>query len=640
MSWNMFRAALLAALALCLVQQEARAQFTGAGVSLSDTIANAPVATEPFSPTDAVPIIQSVGGRNLTHKWLPQTSTLSMLPDASNALTTSAFGFGSGLYPQYAVATVTTANTTSGSPTITVNSATGISIGDVISTASPDFLPAPGNTTYVVNIVGTTVTLSGNATSSNTGASVTFGVDRFTAGSTLLTNTSGVKYGYFGSAAVGKTTWPARYWSAGDFPADHNLYSIATQNQAALFAARASDNPSGGYVITEGTLSLDDDGAIPHFTEAKYIQSNLTAFSPGSTHIQVEQSIANTGWGTPATLDPYTTNASGMIVSLRPDCGVGPASDNCSAAVQFVNNGAAYGAGVIFDSTSVAADINGISSAIELPKNYSIDFFSAAGTAPWRLYSNATTGNNQLILGDNSVTLDVAGSEAIFHINAVTAGQSGYVSFDEAGVQKWLFGKQTDNSLFGYDVATTANWLTVGNGGAGNTVLGESGKTTTVNGLVATNAALTTPTLTDPIMPGFVVSTSTLTKTTDTALATVPGLSVALTAGKTYNCHGHLTGAQAGGGLKLEMVGTGGLTATSASFTAELTANTIITQTTTVTALGTDMAGFFDYTNVYIDGAIVVNAGGTINVQAAQNTSDGAATTILVNSTFQCVRVN
>jgi hypothetical protein len=142
----------------------------------------------------------------------------------------------------------------------------------------------------------------------------------------------------------------------------------------------------------------------------------------------------------------------------------------------------------------------------------------------------------------------------------------------------------------------------------------------------------------------FLISTSTLTKTSDAALATVPGLSQALTAGKTYSCRGHLTGVSgASGGIKVALVASGGLTATSTTWTGLTYAGVGLLTSITVTALGgaNPVAATTQvYSDLYIDGSITVGVAGTINVQAAQNTSNGTATTVLQGSTFSCTRVN
>jgi hypothetical protein len=114
-----------------------------------------------------------------------------------------------------------------------------------------------------------------------------------------------------------------------------------------------------------------------------------------------------------------------------------------------------------------------------------------------------------------------------------------------------------------------------------------TGAVTTSAGSCTTSVA-SGATLTDTINQEFVVSTSPLTKTSDTALATVTGLSIALTAGKTYQCTGHLTitASGASGGIKVALVASNSLSATSASFTAANWNGTVQNARSTATSLG------------------------------------------------------
>jgi hypothetical protein len=151
-------------------------------------------------------------------------------------------------------------------------------------------------------------------------------------------------------------------------------------------------------------------------------------------------------------------------------------------------------------------------------------------------------------------------------------------------------------------------------------------------------------TINDAILKPFVVSTSELDASNNT-LATVSGLTITLAAGKTYNCHGHLsTTSSATAGLKVAINAAGGsLTATSSSFTAIAFNAATVDSNVTSTALGNLTNSALVVTDVLLDGAIVVNAGGTINVQAAQSvTTSGSSNTakVFINSTFSCVRVN
>lgn len=149
--------------------------------------------------------------------------------------------------------------------------------------------------------------------------------------------------------------------------------------------------------------------------------------------------------------------------------------------------------------------------------------------------------------------------------------------------------------------------------------------------------------LTDTVNQEFEVSTATVTATSNTTLTPVLGLTQVLSAGANYSCHGHLTGVSgAGGGIKVALVSIGGvLTATSATFTGFGWAGTTALQNTTVTSLGSSViADTAVYSDLYIDGSILVNTTGTIEVEMAQNASNGTPTTVLVGSTFSCVRVS
>lgn len=135
------------------------------------------------------------------------------------------------------------------------------------------------------------------------------------------------------------------------------------------------------------------------------------------------------------------------------------------------------------------------------------------------------------------------------------------------------------------------------------------------------------------VEPLYATATAQFDKTTDTALANVTGLSLTLTAAKTYHLRGHLRIAyDATGGWKL---GTGG-TATATTFALDSFpyTNSANTYYDAVTALGTfsnhgSPGGTAAYFN--IDAYIVVNAGGTFTIQFAQNGASGTSS-VLVGS--------
>lgn len=103
--------------------------------------------------------------------WYSNTASRYYLQSRISSFNSAGTG-GWGCYTAY------TLTTTSGSPTATVSSATGLAIGMYIwddtfnpNTAGPNI---PANTT-ITNIVGTTLTLSNNATANSVGAPVIFG---------------------------------------------------------------------------------------------------------------------------------------------------------------------------------------------------------------------------------------------------------------------------------------------------------------------------------------------------------------------------------------------------------------------------------------------------------------------------------
>lgn len=159
----------------------------------------------------------------------------------------------------------------------------------------------------------------------------------------------------------------------------------------------------------------------------------------------------------------------------------------------------------------------------------------------------------------------------------------------------------------------------------------------TMYGVVLASSA---GTITDAIQNGNAQCTSTLTAQTNTTLANITGLSVTVTAAGVYNVRAHLNGtAGASGGLKVAFSGTA--TATSSNTTAWNWNGTTLNAVTNQTAWGSAAtAATAAYTDLVIEGSIVVLAAGTITLAAAQNASNGTATTVLPGSTLSVERVS
>jgi hypothetical protein len=150
-----------------------------------------------------------------------------------------------------------------------------------------------------------------------------------------------------------------------------------------------------------------------------------------------------------------------------------------------------------------------------------------------------------------------------------------------------------------------------------------------------------TVTLLDVINQNVVTCTTLNTHTSSTALSNVIGLSIPLSVG-TYRISGRLIGtAAAAGGLTAELIASGGLVLTSANIVGENWNGTTPNARTTITALATDFSNSAAaYTDCYFDGSLIVSTAGTLNVQAAQHTSNSTATTVTVGSWLEAIRTS
>lgn len=123
-------------------------------------------------------------------------------------------------------------------------------------------------------------------------------------------------------------------------------------------------------------------------------------------------------------------------------------------------------------------------------------------------------------------------------------------------------------------------------------------------------------------------------KTSSTVLGNVTDLTFNVGAGKAYGIDVvAFTTSNVAGGVKFAVGGTA--TASSIIYEGELHSAGTITQTR-ATALAAEVCAVTAVTaaTCYIHGTIVVNAGGTLTIQMAQNASNGSASSVLVNSTF------
>ena len=101
------------------------------------------------------------------------------------------------------------------------------------------------------------------------------------------------------------------------------------------------------------------------------------------------------------------------------------------------------------------------------------------------------------------------------------------------------------------------------------------------------------------------------------------------------------TTSNVSGGVKFAIAGTATATSFIARALVDDTSALKVVGTARTTTLGATIGDITAVTvaNVIIEGTIVVNAGGTLTVQFAQNASNVNASTVLTNSYFQLISI-
>lgn len=252
-------------------------------------------------------------------------------------------------------------------------------------------------------------------------------------------------------------------------------------------------------------------------------------------------------------------------------------------------------------------------------------------------------------------------SEIPIYSDAPAAGD--YTLKWEASKNDWTLVDATANKLSGnFDgvvgattpaagtftalTATTVNGNTITTGTGTLTLSGSAVLTgPSTSGTLATLAgteSLTNKTLTDFVNASSGISTaiSATSGTTGTTLTNIPGLSVAVTAGKTYAFRAYVTGTSTtNSGVKLAFANSG--TTTSASYTCVQNNNATQNAHTTTTTMGNAVgAATTVFTDAECWGVVVVNAAGNLTMQFAQNASHADTTTVNANGYLLVTRVN
>jgi Chaperone of endosialidase len=191
--------------------------------------------------------------------------------------------------------------------------------------------------------------------------------------------------------------------------------------------------------------------------------------------------------GTLADANKVMQNFNALVSCLNINLVVGPVTSTNGALAVFNNT-----TGGLLKNSGLTVSGSG-NSLISPLGSLSATALQPTGNAATGLYfpdanSVALVGN-----GGVGITVDDPGTVTFtpeashpVRFNAAIAGGQALVSFLDADVPKWQIGKQTDNSFGLYDVVNALLPLSVS--AAGNTTLGEVGKTLTVNSTIKLTA--------------------------------------------------------------------------------------------------------------------------------------------------------
>lgn len=135
------------------------------------------------------------------------------------------------------------------------------------------------------------------------------------------------------------------------------------------------------------------------------------------------------------------------------------------------------------------------------------------------------------------------------------------------------------------------------------------------------------------------VSTAQLDKISNVTLASVAGLSLVLPAIGSYECSGGLSSTigAAAGGAKMALSSGDSLVVSSMRLSILIPTTGLVTATALGSTIG---AASLNVGYMGWSAGLVVTTPGTLVVQAAQQVSDPATTSFLVNSTMRCARVS
>ena len=364
--------------------------------------------------------------------------------------TTSPTIVGTSVVPFYQSPVITTAATTNGSAVITISAGIASSI---VNGANVNLSNCASCTTVISGGGTQTLTLDANAISTLGAANVTFGIQRFNVNSSVLANSVGTDSLLVGQASFGNGNWtgiydgPGRYANAAANASIGNAQIISTNGTRALFlASRMSDNNPGvtGFLgpetyVNQTVIDAPLGGAISAWNE--YTETTITSAAgaavAGSQVIQRESAISSQ-WAAISTIDPFTSNATGAVINHRYGCGkgFGPTPNNCSTALQLINNGAAFESGFVVGNTALDTTAGRIAPAYSMGPSHSVSWFGSAASQAWKIYSTATTGAHSIMLTDGDMQIGTS----TLSLNGAAGDSTRQLNFKSAASLRWNVG--------------------------------------------------------------------------------------------------------------------------------------------------------------------------------------------------------
>ena len=435
------------------------------------------------------------------------------------------------------------------------------------------------------------------------------------------------------------------------------FFQAAALDTATVLIARQGSSSTGNLFEAQSSsgtvqVSVDNNGVITENRPSIGVTSadgivlqNSTAAAAGAQQYSPRLRLTGQGWKTNATAASQTVDWIGEIIPIQ-----GSANPTSTFTLSSQVNGGGYtsrldvksGGGInltVTDSTSTPQiSFNGETNTGIGHSSGSQMNIIAAGNEQLRINTNGlgvlSTTTTGIGLGSGAGSPDVGIVRVASAVLRVSAGHS-------ANAGSLVLGTSTVGSIgtSGVGVLAIANGTAPTSSPADEFQLYSADSAAGDANAFARNEAGEVNRLT-----GLSARVSTqFDKTSDTTLANVTGLSRNVEAGRTYAFTAVLyTTSNVAGGVKAAIGGTA--TATSIIYQADVLDGS--TQATVGTARATALAATVgDVTavtaaRITITGTIVVNAAGTLTVQFAQNTSNGSASSVLVNSSFQLIPIS